>query len=379
MMYYKGREIRDDAESITEAFIYMVIVAVVTRNIIGLLLYRGNYYLPFFNIELNKVQSWSLYLVLVGINAFFSLVVLNVERTSISSLNYGLIPAVISIVVFYMQTYTLSVLIFMIITITLCISSTYKYIKRWKYAKNKGKRLRKLKVFRKYYRRSFGHFSYMSTLIIIYCIIGIFLFDSFDGSRVKVATVKAMTYDDVPSDDGLYTLLDANKDVLITLKDGVYQQATEQERINALQTLLNVECTYFKIPAIKLVCKKLPSYKAGYYSAADGTAYIMEEYIKDSKYIEDNFDVIETVIHEGRHHYQHECVNYAIQNNYDLDLSVNVTLRDWKNNIENYYEIKKDDESVEEWLCYRTQPIESDANQFGYDYALIITSYINEW
>ena len=378
MMYYKGKEIRDDVESITETCIYMVIIAIVVRNLIGVFLFRGNYYLPFVNHELSKIQSWSLYLTLVGINAFIILVVLDAERTIMASFNYGLIPAVISIVVFYAQTYPLSVILFIIITIILCVSPTYKYIKKWKYAKSKGKRLRKLKVFRRYFRTSAKHFSFMTTVIIIYCIIGVFLFDSFDGSRVAVATVKVMTYDDASTDDNLYALLHANKDVLMTLKEDNYKQATEEERVNALQTLLNVECTYFKISPCKLVCKKLPSYQAGYYSAADNTAYIMEEYIKGSDDL-DVFDAVETTIHEGRHHYQRWCVNYALENNYDMDIAVNVTLRDWRNNIENYYEVKSEDETIEEYLTYKTQPIESDANQFGYDYALIIMSYISDW
>lgn len=72
-------------------------------------------------------------------------------------------------------------------------------------------------------------------------------------------------------------------------------------------------------------------------------------------------DVMEVLVHEMRHAYQHE----AIRNPQDSSTS-NSTLKDWQQNFDHYIDPRKGNGSYDD---YRNQPVEKDAFSFADDIA----------
>lgn len=92
----------------------------------------------------------------------------------------------------------------------------------------------------------------------------------------------------------------------------------------------------------------------GYYDRNDpGKLYINEDYIYSTTPGE-QYDAMNTVIHEGRHAYQHDCIDGRISHNESED-----TLSMWNKNNE-IYNVPDDNFSR-----YRFQPIEVDANDYA--------------
>lgn len=372
MKYFKGKEIRHDDESPMESFYWMVAISISIRSLVGGFIYRSNYYIPFVNKELSLFQGWFLYALLSIGNAFLFVFILDMERTFVSSIRYTLIPPFLSGIIFYMQTYRVQIFFIVVFMFVIISVPIVQYIKKLKLARSKGKKLRKLKVFRRLGRESYGYLNNLAIVTLVLFLIAFFFIPSFDGKRTVVSNVKATSYE-VP-DDSIYTLLDENKEALLVLQDSRWKEASETERMDALQILLNVEISYFKISPLQLQEKEMSEYKAGYYSSEDQIAYICPDYINS----DESFDAMETTIHEGRHHYQYETVKYAEENGIDLSAPIYSDIREWKQNYSNYFDKDGEMDAVE-YLTYKTQPLESDANQYGYDLTLLIHSYINSW
>ena len=373
MMYVKGREIRSDEESPMEAFIYLVCASVTLRILIGMFFYRSNYFIPFINMSLSIWSGWILFSLLAMINAIYYVFILKIERTIINSIKYAIIPPFLSALLFYAQTYIRQVVIIAILIAAVSIFPVIQYFSRLRTAKRKGKKLRKLKCYRKYTRESYKYVADIGIITMVIFLIAFFFVPSFDGKRAVVSSIKAETYD--VDSESIYDLLEKSKEDLLVLQEGRWEEAPVDERINGLQALLNCEISYFKLSeGVLLKSKEMGEYQAGYYSAEERTAYISPELLEDV----DCFDACETTLHEGRHAYQNDVVRIAESNNYDLSEAIYSDIREWKRNFDNYF-TKDDGMNINEYMTYSVQPVERDAEEHGYNLALVITSYINSW
>lgn len=372
MMYLHGKEVRHDDESEMEAFAWLVICSLSIRVIIGHLFFRGDSFLPVLNRPLSSVHSWILFTILTFINTVFFIYILDMERNVMDTIKYSIIPPFISGVLFYSQTYRYQIFIISILLLVFVIVPTIRYILKKNMAKRKKKKLKKLKVFRRLYREAYRYSANLAFSVSVIFVIAFIFVPSFDGRRVYLPSVNAASYE--VEDDSIYALLDENKEVLMTLQNDKWKEASVEERMNALQVLLNCEISYFKIQPLKIYMKTMSKYKAGYYDVELKEAYICPEDVK----ADTSEEAVETVIHEGRHHYQHQMIDYADQNDLDLSLPVYSDIREWKKNCENYYD-KDGEMTVNEYYHYRTQPLESDAFQYGSDMSILILSYINSW
>ena len=372
MMYVKGREVRHDEEEPLEAFFWLVALSISLRSIVGTFLFRNNYYIPFINISLSYFQGWFLFGILSITNAVFFIAILDMERGFLESVKCSIIPTFISALIFYSQTYKRIIITIAVLLAALVIFPIIQYIRKFNLARRKGKKLKKLKVFRRYARESYSYTVNMALIASIIFVISVIFIPSVDGKRAVVSSVKATTY--TVNEDSLYGLLEQNKDTLIILQDDRWEEATEDAKIDCLQTLLNCEISYFKLTkGVELEMKEMGPYKAGYYSSEERTAYISPDIVNG-----DPEEACETTLHEGRHAYQHDVVQFALDNDYDLSLAVYSDIREWKDNIENYY-TKDGEMNVEQYLHYRTQALERDANEEGYNVSLLVMSYIDSW
>lgn len=118
------------------------------------------------------------------------------------------------------------------------------------------------------------------------------------------------------------------------------------------------------------VDKKLKPGECGYYDDSvlkRGNIYINEDYLYSNDRAK-QYDAMDTVIHEGRHAYQYDCVNGRIKHSEN-----DATLTSWGKNVEEYNPFAKDKTS---YSYYRFQPIEDDANNYA---ATKIESYANNY
>ncbi len=374
MTNYKGKEMRFDTESQIEAFFWLVFLSVTIRIAIGGFIFRSNFYMPFINKELTFAQGWILFTILSMMNAFFFVFILDMERWLPNCIKYSIIPPFISGTLFYMQTYKIQIIMILVVLGVFIVVPTVQYIKKLRIARKKHKRLKKFKVFRRLARTSYELTMYLAIYVFAFFIIAFIFVPSFDGKRDVCPSVKAVSYKYDVTSDSIYSLLDKNKKALLVLQEENWKEATETERMNGLQTLLNVETSYFKITPLMIQMKEMGEYRLGYYSDVEQMAYICPEQVHD----ENPIYAMETVIHEGRHHFQHEIIRYAIENKVDLSMPIYSDVREWAINNESYFD-KEGEMTVEEYLVYKTQPLESDANQYGSDMTVLISAHINSW
>ena len=94
----------------------------------------------------------------------------------------------------------------------------------------------------------------------------------------------------------------------------------------------------------------------GTYSHSRKMVSINENYLTRS----DSYQIMQTVIHEMRHAYQHAAVEEP--DSYEVSAE---TIKQWKNNFANY---KSTDDGKTTYSQYVTQPVEYDAKNFAKQY-----------
>lgn len=155
-------------------------------------------------------------------------------------------------------------------------------------------------------------------------------------------------------------LWDTNKIGLYDLKESVYPKLSTQDKLNALQTLVEIESKALldKYGVIKIAMGKTEDPVRGYYAHKHKTIVICEEAL------EDRDEAIEVVLHEMKHAHQGYVTDYLISiGAYENRLLDNTDLYEWLYEQRNYTSGEDGDYSG-----YFGQSIEIDAY-----------SYSNEW
>lgn len=141
-----------------------------------------------------------------------------------------------------------------------------------------------------------------------------------------------------------------------TLKKQNWQNMTYDQRVDFYQNLENTMAASQNRPVRIVTPMNIQEKYAGGYSAYDPGKIV----IKKSLIMQDDmrYDNCDTIIHEGRHAFQDDCIvgRAYIGNIEDVN-----KISDWHKNFGQYHEPDKTNYDVK----YRFQPIEKDA----YDYA----------
>ncbi|MCR5105671.1 MAG: hypothetical protein K6B68_14645 [Eubacterium sp.] len=366
------KEIRYDEETIPESAFWIIFYSVMIRIFMNVI-YRDDYYLPFMETSLKVWQSRILYFGLIAINLFIFFVVLKVERNYFDSIRYSVIPPLISLLVYYFQTYKMFVFIMIAIISIILIVPVYRYIEKCNRAERLHKKLRKRKVKLRLFRRAYNSISYIALVTVVLFALLSFVIPKF-GIRGETGSVSASAYE-VDSDSFL-DILDQHKDELMVLQKYRFSEASKTEKLDALQTLLNCETSYLKIEPITLIMQSMDSYKAGYYDCDKNLIFIRPEDIVDT---DDPEQCINSVLHEGRHAYQRASIDYIEANNIDISLPIYADEREWKKNYENYVEFSSVNPDVTQYIAYRNQPLEVDSYSFAARMTPVIQSQIESW
>jgi len=173
------------------------------------------------------------------------------------------------------------------------------------------------------------------------------------------------------------SLWETNKESLKLLSGENYSQLNNQERLNALQELINIECEYLGVEPCQLKMEELEESVAAQYGEMDRSISI------SPKYVEANVSIyaIEVLLHEMYHCYQYDCVrNYermlAAGLQPDMELKYYRDCAQWLKEIENYYDCK-DVSYFDDYYRYASQSIEITADQYSNEWAEYYWEYIN--
>lgn len=135
-----------------------------------------------------------------------------------------------------------------------------------------------------------------------------------------------------------------------------WSKASIEERKRILNNLFNDMQSIYGISLSEIVIEPIeaePGYITyGYYRDSDKLICINESVLSNPN----SYDsVMDTMVHEMRHGYQHAVVDNP--NKFNVDL---MTVEEWRNNFNRYKTINRDG-----FDAYRNQPIEVDARTFA--------------
>ena len=148
-------------------------------------------------------------------------------------------------------------------------------------------------------------------------------------------------------------LLEENELLQQYLKAEYYKNATQEEQLKVLASILETEATYLGIEAPILRMDVLADNLGGYYKIKT------HEIIVNQNNISDENKVLITILHEMYHAYQYACVK-------QLDLTGDLLwakkVAQWK---EEFEQKSQDLTSNEGMIEYYTQDIEEEARRYA--------------
>ena len=154
--------------------------------------------------------------------------------------------------------------------------------------------------------------------------------------------------------------IESETETLLALSDGTWEQLTNTDKLNVLQTVANIEAAYLGIPhEINVAAAALRDGVVGAYSDSSHSILIdIDSLESDSAY-----DLLDTVLHEARHSYQHNLVSL-----YQLAAPAHkqlLALREAQQYIAEFSDYTHG--SSEEILEYYSQACEEDARAYADD------------
>lgn len=163
--------------------------------------------------------------------------------------------------------------------------------------------------------------------------------------------------------------IESETGTLLTLSDGTWEQSTNTDKLNVLQTVANIEAAYLGIPhELNVAAAALRDGVVGAYSDSSHSILIdIDSLENDSAY-----DLLDTVLHEARHSYQHNLVSlYQVAAPEYRQL---LALREAEQYFADFSDYTHG--SPEEMLEYYSQACEEDARAYADDRLMSYLYYI---
>lgn len=271
----------------------------------------------------------------------------------------NLVPVELICFVFFLQYHFKSSLV--IVGLFVVITSSFLFIlKKDLYTKPlTRKRWYNYKIIRK--RLS-------SLLIVLFLTVpsGLCVFIYGLNQPYSIATISKELF----SQTSFESLAIQNEAVLRNLASDKWATLSHEEKMNTLQTVVNIETTYLTTSPITLKSTKLEDSTVGQYSYDENIIYIDSEFMATS----DSMDVIDTICHECRHAYQHSVVDM-------LDWSQDSvtthyfyrSARQWKLEFSDYRNGQLD------YNTYYQQSIEADARAYAERSVYVYMEFLEQY
>ena len=217
------------------------------------------------------------------------------------------------------------------------------------------------------YRLGIALYCYMSLMLMLTLVSGVL------KNRKEYSTNVQNTAYAIDTD-----LFEENKNELYKLQDDNYSKLSFEEKLNALQVVINIECSYLGLYPVQLSSQCLCERDlAGYYDNSYRIIVIDKEIVECEKYGTEY--AVEVLLHEIYHAYEHQCVE--AMNSLDLsEAAANLKFfRDvkvWKDEIENYHEFEGYEAGYESYMAYNEQELEKCAEAYSNQWKDAYMNYI---
>lgn len=162
-----------------------------------------------------------------------------------------------------------------------------------------------------------------------------------------------------------------NIEEISQLEEDIWQDLSDQERLDVLQTVANVEQRYLGLPnELHVVACKLREGVGGYYSDTTHKIVVDLDELRNSS----SWDVLNTICHEAYHSYQYRLVDvFNDSNSENQNLKMFRKISSYADEFDNYV---SGDQSFNEYYC---QNCERDARAYAEDAVDEYTARVYEY
>lgn len=241
--------------------------------------------------------------VMMLISAVFFIVVMNRRKNGWTAISCFVLPFGIYTMLTYSMTS--SVFIRVVLVTSIFLSVAYSFFLFTRKINHKGKNARR-KVLRIRLSRCMYSVSCIMAVAMLTLMVGIG-WNGYFGTGLVTSSVKAEgQQQDVEDED----TMEANMDAVLKLQPVVWEYLNTHERIDALQTVCNIETHYLGLnDPVTVQGDNLSPYTLGSYSDAQRLIRINLNHIENDP-VE---DVLSTILHEIHHSYEH-CLAEVFDN-----------------------------------------------------------------
>lgn len=162
-------------------------------------------------------------------------------------------------------------------------------------------------------------------------------------------------------------------ETLLVFSDGTWEQLTNIEKLGILQTVTNIEAVYLGIPyELTVGAAALKDNVVGGYNDSSHSVLVdLDSLENDSAY-----DLLDTILHEARHAYQHSLISlYQIAAPEYKQLLVFKEVQQYNAEFSNYAHGTSD----ETFDDYYYQACEEDARTYADDRSWVYWYYIEDY
>ena len=167
-------------------------------------------------------------------------------------------------------------------------------------------------------------------------------------------------------------LWENNKNILILLKEENYTELSIEEKVAALQGIVDLETVYYGIEAVMLRVEALKEEDLNGYYDSDNRVITVNKNVLDLA----ADTVIEVVLHECYHAYQHACIGAVDWDNVNLNIRLYKDILQWKEEFDTYIDISTTS-NTEEYAEYYNQSCEQDAREYAREWSYWYMLFIN--
>lgn len=158
-----------------------------------------------------------------------------------------------------------------------------------------------------------------------------------------------------------------NLSTLQLLEDSRWELLSDQEKVDVLQVISDIETHYMRIAPVSVVDCHLEKRTIGAYDHLQRQVQI--DLDKHTGY--ESLEYINTVLHECRHAYQHDCIESLDWNSTEVQTGIYFSeARNWQYEHANYVSASEDGD------VYYNQWIEKDARYYAEDGVSVYQQYI---
>lgn len=191
----------------------------------------------------------------------------------------------------------------------------------------------------------------------------------------SMATIFIMGTDGVMQHGNFHAIIEAgnenqmllNMETIQLLDEDKWNRLTVQDRVNVLQVIADIEANHMNIAPVMVVNYHLSECTIGSYDHAKRQVQIDME--KHEGY--EPLEYVNTILHECRHAYQHDCVDSLDWNSYEVQNGIYYAqARQWRYEHENYIGLSVDRDA------YYDQAIEKDARYYAEEGIMVYQQYI---